>query len=99
MLSEMSEWYDVTVRGILGSGKRDVREKQTLGRCLRWTDEGLEYEANDKQRQTLMEGMGLCKGSRAVNSASIKLDEIGREDDKDKLREWEGRGSEAWKRH
>ena len=64
----MSEWYDVQVRGILGCGKRDVREMETLGRSLRWTDARLEYEANDKQRQTLMEGMGLCKGSRAVNS-------------------------------
>ena len=66
MRSEMSEWYDVKVRGILDSGKRDVREIQTLGESLRWTDEGLEYEANDTQRQTLMEGMGLCQESRAV---------------------------------
>ena len=99
MRSEMSEWYDVQVRGILGSGKRDVREMETLGKSLRWTDEGLECEANDKERQTHMEGMGSCKGSRAVNSASIKLDEIGPEDDKEKLEEWKGRGSEAWQRH
>ena len=32
-----------------------------------------------------MEGMGLCKGPRAVNSASAKLGEFGREDDKEKL--------------
>ena len=40
MRSRMCEWYDVKVRGILGSGKRDVREIEILGRSLRWTEEG-----------------------------------------------------------
>ena len=45
ILSNMCEWYDVMVCGVLGSGKRDVREEEILGRNLRWTEEGLEYEA------------------------------------------------------
>ena len=47
----MHEWYDVKVRGILGSGKRDVHEIEILGRNLTWTEEGLEYEGSDKHRQ------------------------------------------------
>ena len=42
----MCEWYDVKVCGLLGSG-----ELEMLGRSLRWTEEGLEYEASDKHRQ------------------------------------------------
>ena len=43
--AKMHEWYDVKVRGIHGSGKRDVHEIEILGRNLTWTEEGLEYEA------------------------------------------------------
>ena len=41
----MCEWYDVKVRGIPGSGRRDVEEIEILGRTLRWTEKGLEHEA------------------------------------------------------
>ena len=51
MRSRMCGWYDVKVRGILGSEKRDEREIEILGRRLRWTGEGLEYEARDKHSQ------------------------------------------------
>ena len=40
MRSKTSECYDVKVRGILGNGRRDVREVQTLRGNLRWTDQG-----------------------------------------------------------
>ena len=36
------------MRGILESGRRDVQEVDILGRTLRWTEKGLEYEAGDK---------------------------------------------------
>ena len=55
MRSRMCEWYDVKVRGTLGSGKRDVREIEILGRSLRWTEEGVEYEVSDRHRRALQE--------------------------------------------
>ena len=70
--AKMHEWYDVKVRGILGSGKRDVHEMETLGRNLTWTEEGLEYEGSDKHRRVLFESLGLNEESKAVNSASVK---------------------------
>ena len=57
----MCEWHDVKVRCVLGSGKRDVRENEILGRSLRWTEEGPEYEASDKHRQALLERLGLSE--------------------------------------
>ena len=51
------------VRGVLGSGKRDVHEIEILGRNLTWTEEGLEYEGSDKHRQALLEGLGLNEES------------------------------------
>ena len=54
--AKMHEWYDVEVRGVLSSGKRDLREIEILRRSLTWTEEGLEYEGSDKHRQALLEG-------------------------------------------
>ena len=45
------ERYDVKMRGVLGSGKRDVHEVGVLGRSLTRTEEGLEYEGSDKHRR------------------------------------------------
>ena len=68
--AKMLVWYDVQVRSILGSGKRDVHEIEILGRNLTWTEGGLEYEGSDKHRQTLLEGLGLSEESQAVNQRS-----------------------------
>ena len=75
--AKMHEWYDVKV----GSGKRDVHEIEILGRNLTWTEEGLEYEGSDKHRQALLEGLGLNEESKSVNSAAVKPEEIGQEED------------------
>ena len=85
ILAEMHEWYDIKVRGILGSGKRDVHEIEVLGRKLTWTEEGLEYQGSDKQRRALLEGLGLNEQSKAVNSAAVKPEEIGQEEDTEML--------------
>ena len=69
------------MRGILGSGKRDVHEIEILDRNLTWTEEGLEYEGSDKHRRGLLEGLGLNEESKTVNSAAVKPKEIGQEED------------------
>ena len=83
--AKMHEWYDVKVRGVLGSGKRDVHEIEILGRNLTWTEEGLEYDGSDKNRQALLEGLGLNEESKAVNSAAVIPEEIGQEEDTEML--------------
>ena len=83
--AKMHEWYDVKARGVLGSGKRNVHEIEILGRSLTWKEEGLEYEDSDKHRHALLEGLGLNEESKAVNSAAVKPEEIGQEDDTEML--------------
>ena len=73
------------MRGLLGSGKRDVHEIEILGRNLTWTEEGVEYEGSDKHRRALLEGLGLKEESKAVNSAAVKPEETGQEEDTDVL--------------
>ena len=38
--------YELTVGGRLGPGPLDDKETIVLGRVIRWTDEGIEYEAD-----------------------------------------------------
>ena len=82
MRSRMCEWYGVKLRGILGSGRRDVREIEIRGRSLRWTEEG-------KHRQALLGGMGLSEESKVVHSAAVKPEEFGQEGDATMLGEAE----------
>ena len=83
--AKMREWYDVKVRGVLGSGKRDVHEIEILGRSLTLTEKGLDSEGSDKHRQALLTGFGLNEESKAVNSAAVKPEEIGQEEDTEML--------------
>ena len=62
---------------------------QILGRSLRRPDEGLEYEASDTHRQALLEGWWLSEESKMVNSAAVKPEEIGQEEDANMLDEAE----------
>ena len=70
--SKLCERYGVKVRGMLGSGRRDVQEIEILGQTLRWTEQGLEYEAGDKHRQALLRGLELNDESKTINSAATK---------------------------
>ena len=58
-----------------------MHEIEVLGRSLTWTEEGLEYEGSDKHRRALLEGLGLIEESKAVNSATVKPEEMGHEED------------------
>ena len=46
----MEEWYEIKFRGILGSGHDEVQEITILGRTIRWTSEGIEYQADERQK-------------------------------------------------
>ena len=41
--------YELSVGGRLGPGPTDGKETIVLGRVIRWTDEGIEYEADPRQ--------------------------------------------------
>ena len=76
-----------------------MHEIEILDRNLTWTEEGLEYEGSNKHRRAWLEGLGLNEESKAVNSAAVKPEEIGPEEDTDKLDASEAkRDSEVWRR-
>jgi hypothetical protein len=80
----MKEWYEIKDRGIMGSAVREIKEVVILGRTVRWTAEGIEYEADAKHRKTLMNRAGLEEeDSKAAAGLVVKIAE-GEEDEEEK---------------
>eukprot|EP00973_Karenia_brevis_P067937 9450824-Karenia_brevis.AAC.1 len=53
--SHMKSWFEVKVRAVLGPEEKDGKEVTILGRVVRWTDKGIEYEAGPKHRRIILE--------------------------------------------
>ena len=65
---KMCEWYDLTERGVLQSGRNDPPENQILDMTLRWASDGWEIGADEKRQQALLRGRGLHGGPNATKS-------------------------------
>ena len=75
-------WYDVKDRGIMGSGTGDVNQVVIFGRTLKFTEMGLEYTADGKHRDTILEELGLEPESLGCPALGAdKMDEVGDEDE------------------
>ena len=44
----LRSWFDIKVRAIMGEDAEDDKEVTILGRVVRWTDQGIEFEADPK---------------------------------------------------
>ena len=64
----MPTWFDVKFKGVSGRDKKDDKEVIILGRVLRVTEEGLEYEADRKHRQMILDQLRLSEGSKGLSS-------------------------------
>ena len=51
----LKSWFEIKVRGTLGADQDDEKEISILGRQVRWTDRGIEFEADPKHRKFIME--------------------------------------------
>ena len=74
MRSTMEAWYDIKNRGMMGSDVDDIKKVTILGRTLRWTEDGLEYEADIGHRRKVMEAEGLDDDSNKAPGPAVKED-------------------------
>ena len=58
-------WFEIKVRGMLGQDEKDDKEIIILGRTLRWTKDGLEYEADPKHRRMIWSTLDWIQAARA----------------------------------
>jgi hypothetical protein len=67
-LKELVEsWFEIKVRAVLGWEVGDDKEVVILGRVVRWTREGLEYEADPKHRRMVLESFGFEESTRPLS--------------------------------
>ena len=74
----LQQCFEIKVRAVLGDGPHFDKEVVMLGRTVRWTQSGVEIEADPKHRRLLMEGFGLddsSKGLMVNGEAKIELDQ------------------------
>ena len=64
--------YELTCGGRLGPGDQDDKEATILNRVIRWTERGLEYEADPRQGEKLLHGLGLDEGTNGCATPGVK---------------------------
>ena len=75
----MKSWFEIKVRAMLGGDEKDDKEVVILGRIVRWTEGGLEYEADPKHRRLILEYFGFQGNTKALTHNGGK--EVRREED------------------
>ena len=68
----MKKVYELKIRGILGDEAGDDKEIVILNRTLAWTEEGLEYRADDKHVSEITKYFGLNEDSKGLSTAMVK---------------------------
>lgn len=77
----MSEWYELKVRGILGTDEEDSRSISILNREISVTESGLVYKADSKHARMIWEQMGLTAESKGVSTPYVREENVTEDDD------------------
>ena len=77
--ARMRKHYDLKLRGVLGDEEGDDSEITILNRVLRWTRDGLEYEADPRHAVAIIEAFGLKAGSKGLDVPAVR-EEVGDEE-------------------
>ena len=56
----------------MGPGRHDDKEARVLSRIVRWTSEGVEYEADPRQAEKLLRDLQMDAGVKSVGSPGVK---------------------------
>ena len=69
----MKKRYEVKVRGRLGPEAKDDKSIRILNRILEWTAEGLNYEADQRHAEIIVEQLGLSEKKASISTPGIKV--------------------------
>ena len=75
------KWHDVKDRGIMWSVKGVV----IFGRTLKFTEMGLEFTADGKHRDTILDELGLELESKSLGCPALRADKMDEAADEDEL--------------
>jgi len=69
--AELQKIYELDEGARLGPGPLDTKEAKMLNRIIRWTPEGIEYEADPRQSEQLIRDLGMS-GCKPVGTPGVK---------------------------
>ena len=72
--SEIAKRFEVKFRGRLGPEPNDDKAIRILNRVVQWTNDGIEYEADQRHAELIVRQLGLSKSSNSVGTPSAKDD-------------------------
>ena len=81
------KWYDVKDRGIMESGTMDIKEVVILGRTLKFTEMGLEYTADGKHKDAILEELGLESEPKSLGCPALGADKVDEPGDENEVAE------------
>ena len=67
---QLSAQYELTIQPRVGPGPDDAKEALVLNRIVRWSDEGIEYEADPRQGEKFIAECGLTGANSVVTPSS-----------------------------
>ena len=67
----MEDRYELTESGRLGPGPQDNKEVKILNRVVRWTPQGVEYEADPRHVEQIIRDLELV-GAKSVTTPGLK---------------------------
>ena len=70
-VTKLREKYELKEAARLGPAPEDDKEGRVLNRIVRWTSKGLEYEADPRQAEKLIEELGL-NGAKGLTTPAVK---------------------------
>jgi len=69
---QMQEHYELTIQPRMGPGPGDAKEAVILNRIIRWTESGIEYEADPRQAEKLVAECGMSD-TNTVATPGLRL--------------------------
>ena len=69
---KISEKYEVKFRGRIGPGNNDDKSIRILNRVVTWTEEGIEYEADQRHAEIIVKSLGMQSDSKGVATPANK---------------------------
>ena len=68
---ELEKKYELKEGARLGAGPKDDKEGRVLNRVVRWTTDGITYEADPRQHEKLIVELGL-EGAKSVSTPVVR---------------------------
>jgi hypothetical protein len=56
---QIQERFEVKVKGRIGPGKEDEKSMRVLNRIVEWTEQGIEYETDQRHAEIIVRDLGL----------------------------------------